>query len=277
MAEIPNHQIVDAKEDLERLLSDSRKAPVKLVYASKKNHRKISEEAEELEDFRMELLTEYAKTGEEGHVVQKTDEDGNPTGEAEFESDEKLREFRERLSEIWSETVDIDIHSVHINQVGDYVAPANWGQNLDFMFEGFENAEVELQGGKVQASADSIETILGMKDGMEETPELPLKFSAALFQTYQDLVRAQREIETRRFELLSEYAEKDEEGNIVTREDTNNAKFPDEETQSEFREKLNEVYDEDFTIDATLVEVDYTDGVELHPRHTIILDWMLTD
>lgn len=272
MAEIPNHQIVEAQENLERILNDSRKAPVKLVYAAKKNHEKVSEEAESLEEFRMDLLEDYAETDEQGQVQQKTDEEGNPIGEAKFKSDEDLEEFQERLNEIWQESANIDVHSVNVNKVGDYMAPAQWGSNLDFMIEGFDEEHTTLRGSEVQASVNSIESILS---GDEEA--LPMKFSSALFRTYQELLEVQQDIEQRRFELLSEYASRDEDGNIKTRQGTQDAAFEDVEAEETFQEELSEVYNEEFEVTASLVEVDYLDEVELHPRHTIILDWMLTD
>jgi hypothetical protein len=272
MAEIPNHQIVDAKDNLELILNDSRKAPVKLVYAAKKNHGKISDEAEELEEFRMQLLQDHAETDEQGNVVQQKDEDGEPTGEAKFKSEEELQSFQERLNEIWSSSVDIDVHSVDVDRVGAYTAPAGWGSTLDFMLEGFSEETETLRGSEVQASVDSIESIL-----TEEDQTLPLKFSSALFRTYQNLLNVQEKIEERRFDLLNEYAAKDDDGNIVVEDGTQNATFESDEDEENFQESLSEIYNEEFEVDASLVEIDYLDEVELHPRHTIILDWMLTE
>lgn len=275
MAKIPNHQVLSAKEKVEDLISQSSKAPVKLVYGAKKTHGELSDEADDLEDFRVDLLQEYAKTDEEGNVVRQTGEDGQPLQEAEFESDEDLQEFQQKLSEIYSDEVEIDVHNVNINEVGGFVAPAEWGQDLDFLFEGFDTRSESLRGGEVQASTDSIESILGIESG--ENPELPLKFSSGLYKTYENLLDHQQEIEQRRFDLLQEYAKTDEDGRIKTEEETNDALFPDEESEDDFHEELNEVYNEQFDVEANLVEIDYTDGVEIHPRHTIILDWMLTD
>ena len=275
MSKVPNFQILNSKESLEQLLSQKKEAPVKLVYAAKKTHEPVSEEAEMLEEFRMDLLSDFAETDEEGQVVQQTDEDGNPTGEASFESEEDMQEFQRRLNEIYSESTSIDAHVVDIDDVGDFVAPASWAKNLDFMFEGFDTKTNELMGGEVQASIDSIESILGFQND-DEDPEIPLKFSAGLFRTYQNLAEVQAEIENRRLELLQEYAETDDEGNVKTL-DGAMADFPTEEAQEEFQEKLNEVYNEDFEVEANLVEVEYTDGVNVHPRHAIILDWVLVD
>lgn len=272
MAEIVNHQIVDAKENLELILNDSRKAPVKLVYAAKKNHEDISEEAESLENFRMDLLKDHAETDENGNVVQKKDEDGEPTGEAKFKSEEEIEEFQDRLNEIWTDTVDLDVHSVDVDRVGEYTAPAGWGSTLDFMLEGFDEEETTLRGSEIQASVDSIESILS-----EDGQELPIKFSSALFRTYQNLLDVQRDIEERRFDLLQEHAAKDEDGNVAVEEGTQNASFDSEEEEEKFQEALSEIYNENFDVEASVVEIDYLDGVELHPRHTIILDWMLTE
>lgn len=275
MSEVPNFQILNAKETLEALLSQKKEAPVKLAYAAKKTHGKVNEEAEELEEFRMELLKDFAETDEEGNVKQQTDDDGNPTGQAQFESEEAKVDFQNRLNEIYSDTVSIDAHTVNIDDVGEFHAPASWAKNLDFMFDGFEVETVELQGGQVQASVDSVESVLGLNE-REEDPVLPLKFAAGLFQSYSSLAEAQAEIENRRLELLEEHAEKDGDS-IATTEDGTRAKFPDENSEEAFQEELNEVYNQDFEIDAHLVEVEYTDGVNVHPRHAIILDWMLTD
>jgi hypothetical protein len=275
MAEVPNYQILNSKETLEALLSQKKEAPVKLVYAAKKTHEPVTDEAEMLEEFRMDLLQDFAETDEEGNVKQQTDGEGNPTGQAEFESEEDMREFQERLNEIYSDSSNIDAHTVDIDAVGDHVAPASWAKNLDFMFEGFNTETKELVGGEVQASIDSVESILGLQD--EEDPELPLKFSAGLFQTYQKLAEAQADIENRRLELLEEYAERDEDGGFKTDESGAMAQFPSEEAEEDFQEELNEVYNEEFEVEAHLVEVDYTEGVNVHPRHAIILDWMLTD
>jgi len=277
MTQIPNHQIIDAKESIEELLSDSKKAPVKLVYTARKNHELISEEADDLEQFRVDLLSDFAKTDEEGNVVRKMTEDGEPTDKADFESEEDLEEFRERLSEIYADEAQLDTRTVDINSVGDYVAPASWGKNLDFMFEGFETRDEKLRGGEVQASTDSIETILGLKEDIDEEPHLPLKFSAALYKTYQELAQAQTTIEESRFELLAKYAKKDENGVVSTKEGSSRAEFPDDESEELFHEELNDVYNDHYDVEASLVEIKYTDGVDLHPRHTIILDWMLTD
>lgn len=276
MTKIPNHQVISAKETVESLISRSGKAPVKLVYGAKKTHDDLSDEASELEDFRMQLLRQHAKTDEEGNVVRKTGEDGQPLQEAEFESGEDLQNFQQELQEIYSEEVEIDVHNVNVNKVGEYVAPADWGDDLGFMLEGFDTQAEKLRGGEVQASTDSIEKILGIGDE-NESQELPLKFSTALHRTYDSLLENQKEIEQHRFELLQEHAETDQNGRIVTEEGTADAKFPDEEAEETFQEELNEVYNEEYEVEATLVEVDYTDGVEIHPRHTIILDWMLTD
>lgn len=276
MTQIPNHQIIDAKESIEELLSDSKKAPVKLVYTARKNHELISEEADDLEQFRVELLSDFAKTDEEGNVVRKVTEDGDPTDKADFESEEDLQEFRERLSEIYADEAQLDTRTVDINSVGEYVAPASWGRNLDFMFEGFETRDEKLRGGEVQASTDSIETILGIKEDIDESPPLPLKFSAALYKTYQELAQAQTKIEQSRFELLAKYAEKNEDGVVKTKEGSSRAAFPDDESEELFHEELNDVYNDHYDVKASLVEIDYTEGVDLHPRHTIILDWMLT-
>jgi len=277
MSQIPNHQILDAKTDIEELLSDSRKAPVKLVYAAKKNHDLISEEAEDLESFRVELLSDFAKTDEEGNIIRQMGENGEPTEQAEFESQESLQEFQERLSEIYSDEADLDVRTVDIDSVGEYVAPASWGKNLDFMFEGFETEEEELRGGEVQASTDSIENILGMKADTEKEPTLPLKFSSALYRTYKSLAEAQTQIEESRFELLAKYAEKDEEGVVKTKSGSSRAEFPDEESEERFHEELNDVYNEHYDVEASMVEIGYTDGVDIHPRHVIILDYLLVD
>jgi|APHM01.1.fsa_nt_gi hypothetical protein len=276
MAEIANHEVISAKETVEQLISQSTVAPVKLVYAAKKTHDELKEESDDLEDFRIELLQQYAETGEEGQILRKTDEDGEELSEAKFPDDEALQQFQQNLTKIYSDTVEIDAHTVDINEVGDFEAPAEWGKNLRFMFDGIENRTEVLRGGQVQASTDSVESILHIgRDS--EAPPMPLKFSAALYETYDSLLENQREIEKRRFELLQEYAKTGDEGGIVTEEESNDAEFPDEEAEEEFHEELNELYNESFDIDAHLVELDYTDGVEIHPRHTIILDWMFTD
>jgi hypothetical protein len=276
MAKIANHKVLSAKDTVEQLISQSTKAPVKLVYGAKKTHDELSSEADDLEEFRIDLLKQYAETDEDGNVVRQTDEDGNPLQEAKFESDEDLMEFQEKLSDIYADEVSIDAHTVSVNEVGSYRAPAEWGKNLNFMLEGFDTRTESLRGGEVQASTDSMETILGIgNDG--ENPTLPLKFSAGLYRTYKDLLEAQEEIERRRFELLQEHAETDDAGRIVTENETSDAKFESDEAEEEFHEKLNEVYNEQFEVEANLIEIDYTDGVEIHPRHTIILDWMLTD
>lgn len=276
MTEIPNHQVVDAKETLEKILAQKKDVPVKLAYAANKNHDVLSDEAEDLENFRMDLLSDYAETTEEGQIAQRKDEDGNPTGEAKFKSEEDMQSFQERLNEIWSDSVDLDIYSVDIENVGSYVAPVDWGQNLNFMLENFETVEDTLRGSEVQANVNSIESILSLKDESQKR-QFPIKFSTALFRTYGNLIEIQAEIEQRRFDLLDEYAEKDENGQIQTQKGSANAKFPDEESEKEFQEKLNEIYNEEFEVEGTLVEIDYLDDVELHPRHTIIFDWMLTE
>ncbi len=276
MTEIPNHQVVDAKETLEKILAQKKDVPVKLAYAANKNHDVLSDEAEDLEEFRMELLSDYAETTEEGQIAQRKDEDGNPTGEAKFKSEEDMQSFQERLNEIWSDSVDLDIYSVDIENVGSYVAPVDWGQNLSFMLENFETVEDTLRGSEVQANVNSIESILSFKDESQKR-QFPIKFSTALFRTYGNLIEIQAEIEQRRFDLLDEYAKKDEDGQIQTQKGSANAKFPDEESEKEFQEKLNEIYNEEFEVEGTLVEIDYLDDVELHPRHTIIFDWMLTE
>lgn len=276
MTEIPNHQVVDAKETLEKILAQKKDVPVKLAYAANKNHDVLSDEAEDLEEFRMELLSDYAETTEEGQIAQRKDEDGNPTGEAKFKSEEDMQSFQERLNEIWSDSVDLDIYSVDIENVGSYVAPVDWGQNLSFMLKNFETVEDTLRGSEVQANVNSIESILNLKDESQKR-QFPIKFSTALFRTYGNLIEIQAEIEQRRFDLLDEYAEKDEDGQIQTQKGSANAKFPDEESEKEFQEKLNEIYNEEFEVEGTLVEIDYLDDVELHPRHTIIFDWMLTE
>lgn len=276
MAEIANHEVLDAKDTVEQLISQSTKAPVKLVYGAKKTHEDLSDEADSLEEFRLDLLKQYAETGEDGQILRKTNEEGEEISEAKFEDDEDLREFQESLAEIYSDTVEIDAHTVSINEVGSYEAPAEWGNNLSFMFEGFESRVESLRGGQVQASTDSVESIL--KIGRDETPsKMPLKFSSALYKTYDSLIENQKKIEQRRFELLQQYAETGEDGGIVTEEGSSDAKFPDEEAETEFHEELNELYNEKFDIQSYLVELQYTDGVEIHPRHTIILDWMFTD
>lgn len=278
MAEIPNHQIVDAKENVEQILSQSRDVPVKLAYAAKKNLDTLSDEAEDLEEFRMNLLQEYAETDEQGGLVQKTDEDGNPTGEAKFKSDEDMNEFQERLGEIWSDTVDLDVYSVDIDKVGHYRAPSEWGQNLDFMLEGFDTTGAELRGSQIQANVNSIEDVLNIGEEGGKSKHLPIKFSSALFRTYEEIIQKQAEIERGRFELLDEYAEKNEEGNIKTASNNSaNAKFPDGESEEQFQEELSEIYNREFEVEGTTVEVDLLDDVELHPRHTIIFDWILTD
>lgn len=276
MTEIPNHQVVDAKETLEKILAQKKDVPVKLAYAANKNHDVLSDEAEDLENFRMDLLSDYAETTEEGQIAQRKDEDGNPTGEAKFKSEEDMQSFQERLNEIWSDSVDLDIYSVDIENVGSYVAPVDWGQNLNFMLENFETVEDTLRGSEVQANVNSIESILSLKDESQKR-QFPIKFSTALFRTYGNLIEIQAEIEQRRFDLLDEQAEKDENGQIQTQKGSANAKFPDEESEKEFQEKLNEIYNEEFEVEGTLVEIDYLDDVELHPRHTIIFDWMLTE
>lgn len=276
MTEIPNHQVVDAKETLEKILSQKKDVPVKLAYAANKNHDVLSNEAEDLENFRMDLLSDYAETTEEGQIEQRKDEDGNPTGEAKFKSEEDMQSFQERLNEIWSDSVDLDIYSVDIENVGSYVAPVDWGQNLSFMLENFETVEDTLRGSEVQANVNSIESILSLKDESQKR-QFPIKFSTALFRTYENLIEIQAEIEQRRFNLLDEYAEKDEDGQIQTQKGSANAKFPDEKSEKEFQEKLNEIYNKEFEVEGTLIEIDYLDDVELHPRHTIIFDWMLTE
>lgn len=276
MAEIANHEVLDAKDTVEQLISQSTKAPVKLVYGAKKTHEDLSDEADSLEEFRLDLLKQYAETGEDGQILRKTNEEGEEISEAKFEDDEDLREFQESLAEIYSDTVEIDAHTVNINEVGSYEAPAEWGNNLSFMFEGFESRVESLRGGQVQASTDSVESIL--KIGRDEAPsKMPLKFSSALYKTYDSLIENQKKIEQRRFELLQKYAKTGEDGGIVTEENSSDARFPDEEAETEFHEELNELYNEKFDIQSYLVELQYTDGVEIHPRHTIILDWMFTD
>jgi len=171
----------------------------------------------------------------------------------------------------------LDIYSVDIENVGSYVAPVDWGQNLSFMLENFETVEDTLRGSEVQANVNSIESILSLKENESQKRQFPIKFSTALFRTYGNLIEIQAEIEQRRFDLLDEYAEKDEDGRIKTQKGSANAEFPDEESEKEFQEKLNEIYNEEFEVEGTLVEIDYLDDVELHPRHTIIFDWMLTE
>lgn len=273
--ELQNSRIVDADEVIDNIIERG-DTSVKFTYALSKTSNRLGPEAQDLEDFRIQILKQHAATDEEGNL-QYVKEDG--TVKAEFEDEGDREEFENDLSEIYNDTSEIDVHEVDVKHAGDYYLDTDAARTIKFMISGLPEKTVKLSGSEIEASINTIQSLL-VKDASNDDfspSNLPLALSVAALENSQTLMEMQGEIEKKRQELLKEHAETDEDGNIETVEDSDRAKFPDEEAEQLYQEEMREVYLEDYTLSVKTVDIDFLSDGDVEPGHMVVTDWMFDE
>lgn len=123
---------------LEEILGESEETeemPLGLTVPASISYRNLTEIRDDINERRMELLKEHAVTDEDGEIVNATDEDGNETQRAKFESDEDREEFQETLNEeVYSEDYDVEVARVDMEHTQGVNLPGQQVFVLDWMF-----------------------------------------------------------------------------------------------------------------------------------------------
>jgi len=271
--ELRNNRIVDANDVVNYIIEEG-DTSVKFTYGLSKTSNRVGPEADDLEDFRIQLLKQHAETDEEGNLKYTQEENGSV--KAKFEDQEAREEFEEELNEIYSDTSEIDVHEVDIKHAGDYVLATDAARTIRFMFVGLPEEPVTLSGSEIQAGINVLQAML-VKDaanGDYSPAQLPIALTVAAMDNAETLIGIQQDIEDKRQELLKQHAETDEDGNVKTVEDSDNAKFPDEDAEEAYQEAMREVYLEEHTFQAKKVDIDFLNDGDVEPGQMVVVDWM---
>jgi len=273
--ELQNDRIVDADEVIGNII-DNGDTSVKFTYALSKTSNRISTEADDLEDFRMQILRRHAETDENGQL-EYTQENG--TVKAKFEDEDARSEFEKDLREIYGDTSEVEFHEVDVKHAGDYVLGTDEARTIRFMISGLPEETVQLSGSEIEASVNTLQSML-VEDAANDDyspAQLPFGLTVAAIDNAEALMEIQRSMEEKRQELLKQHAETDEDGNLVTVEDTDRAKFPGDEAQEEYQEAMREVYLEDYSFQAKKVNIDFLNEGDVEPGQMVVVDWMFDE
>lgn len=110
--------------------------PGKLMFRVNENKDLFEEEKDKLDSFKEEMLKKHAVINEmTGSPQTRTDEDGNPTNEILFKSEEDEERYGEVMNEVYDDEVDIDVKTVQTSRVREVELPPTIVFQLRWMFD----------------------------------------------------------------------------------------------------------------------------------------------
>ena len=109
--------------------------PPKLISAAIRNKKKFSDEKEEIDHLKSELIKKHAVITEMGNVQTKTDENGDRTNEIKFKSDYDREIYTEIMNSEYEDPVNLDVQTVDLEKVQEFEMPSNLVFQLRWMFE----------------------------------------------------------------------------------------------------------------------------------------------
>ncbi len=122
-------------EALEDLIHEH-SPPGKLLYKANENKDLFEKQKEKVESFKKEMLKKHAVIEEmTGMPKTKKNEDGELTDEIKFKSDSDKETYEEVMTDVYGDTVDIDVKTVRASRVQEVrVSPPTIFQ-LRWMFD----------------------------------------------------------------------------------------------------------------------------------------------
>ncbi len=122
-------------EALEDLIHEH-SPPGKLLYKANENKDLLGEKKDKLESFKKEMLKKHAVIDEmTGMPKTKKNEDGELTDEIKFKSDSDRETYEEIMTDVYNDTVDIDVKTVQSSRVQEVKVNPPTVFQLRWMFE----------------------------------------------------------------------------------------------------------------------------------------------
>lgn len=134
-AKLKNSEILSSLKAIDELM-EMESVPVKLTYAASKNKKRLEREKDDLQDFQKNLLQRHAVVDETtGMIKTKEDEDGNPTDNIMFQSENDKEMYVQMMNDLYNEEVDLSVHQVDVDRVESVELPPSLVFALRWMFE----------------------------------------------------------------------------------------------------------------------------------------------
>lgn len=132
---LKNAQILNSLDAIDDIMEFD-DMPVKLVYAASKNKKRLEQEKDDLDDFQRDLLEKHAVIDPKtGMVETLKDDDGNPTNEIKFKSDEDKQIYVSMMNELYDEKMDLSLHGVKLSRVESVELPPSTVFAIRWMFD----------------------------------------------------------------------------------------------------------------------------------------------
>jgi len=135
---LSNTEVTNSLEAIQTLLLANQSLPIGLSTTCYDNMELLSEQDQEVEDYRQELIEEHAKFGEDGEVkTVSSDEEGGSgnNNEIQFKSESDKEAFVEKLSQKYDETSQLELQTVPKDLIEEVEAPPQVVPALRWMFE----------------------------------------------------------------------------------------------------------------------------------------------
>jgi len=134
---LSNTEVTNSLEAIQTLLLANQSLPIGLSTTCYDNMELLSEQDQEVEDYRQELIEEHAEFGEDGEVktVSSGEEDASNNNEIQFKSESDKEAFVEKLGQKYDETSQLELQTVSKDLIEEVEAPPQVVPALRWMFE----------------------------------------------------------------------------------------------------------------------------------------------
>lgn len=133
--ELTNSEVVNSLNALQRLVTTQDKLPIRLSVAAHDNIKTLQNQVVELENFRQDILDDYAEFDEDGEIKTVEGDDGEQTDEIQFKSEDARESYIDDINNKYNSTVELDLQTLSIDLVDrvDVAPPIVFA--LEWMFD----------------------------------------------------------------------------------------------------------------------------------------------
>lgn len=140
---LSNTEVTNSLDAIRTLLLSNQKLPIGLSTVCYDNLEVLSDQDDEVEEYRQELIDEHAEFDENGEVktVEQDEDDANSqengrqSAEIKFKSDQDKEAFVDKLSEKYDEENTLELKKVSRDLIEDVEAPPQVVPALRWMFD----------------------------------------------------------------------------------------------------------------------------------------------
>ncbi len=132
---LSNTEVTNSLEAIQTLLLANQSLPIGLSTTCYDNMELLSEQDQEVENYRQTLIDEHAEFDSEGEVKTISSDEEGESNEIQFKSEEDREKFVEKLSQKYDETNQLELQTVSKDLIEEVEAPPQVVPALRWMFE----------------------------------------------------------------------------------------------------------------------------------------------